>query len=682
MEYSLYRLNKCANLNKINLSDIVDKLNLIGFEVDDIFNERLLTNKFINNIRLLIEVPSNRQDLLNEQLFLKELATIFLLEVYELWKTLKINYSFLLSETSDVYSNLSVGSISSNLDNILIYKFNLENCYFEKSVFWIQQKVLDSGLIVENNLNDLLNVIVLEYGTTLTSNIFDDSQNQLTIKRLQVEKTIKCGDKIETLQPDTIVLQDEKNVIISVLGKLSVIHQNSKNVSLEVAFYDIYENNLNLKTINTNLSYKHLRKSFKNYFVKSLHRLFTLIEIYNPDLIVSSIYTNSNVALNLVNTNILKVEKILFRQILGITEFDYDVFKKASLSIIGETSKNLYFSISTFRKDLIRDIDLVEEYSRFIGYKNFPQILPTKQLTYTSKKLDSYPFIRDFFIKFGFNEVFSNTLVENFSIKPFEINIKNPLNSEVNTLRSSLFPRLFDIFELNVKSGFKNNNFFEIGRVFKVFENKVIEQDKLAGIFQSDLFFKNNRRESIDWFIVKGFFESFLNLFGYTDVELQPLVNKTHYFHLGRSVQFKIKDRIIGTFGEVNPGLKDFRSYKKPVYMFEFNLVHLKSWRLKTPISPYVELSKYPSITRDLSFSINKTQSLFNLKHQVLKISKNLKAVDFFDVYFDETITNTVNLGLRLEFQSSNRTLNTLEIDDQIKSIQKLLLEQFLVNFK
>jgi hypothetical protein len=90
MEYSLYRLNKCANLNKINLSDIVDKLNLIGFEVDDIFNERLLTNKFINNIRLLIEVPSNRQDLLNEQLFLKELATIFLFEVYELWKTLKI----------------------------------------------------------------------------------------------------------------------------------------------------------------------------------------------------------------------------------------------------------------------------------------------------------------------------------------------------------------------------------------------------------------------------------------------------------------------------------------------------------------------------------------------------------------------------------------------------------------
>jgi phenylalanyl-tRNA synthetase beta chain len=682
MEYSLYRLNKCANLNKINLSDIVDKLNLIGFEVDDIFNERLLTNKFINNIRLLIEIPSNRQDLLNEQLFLKELATIFLFEVYELWKTLKINYSFLFSETSGLYSNLPVSLISSNLGNILIYKFNLENCYFEKSSSWIQQKVLDSGLTVENNLNDLLNLIVLEYGTTLTSSVFDDSQNQLFVKRLQVVEIIQLGDKIETLQPGTIVLQDQKNVVLSILGKLSFIEQSSDSLSLEAAFYDIYENSLNLKTINTNLSYKHLRKSFENYFIKSFHRLFTLLEIYNPDLVVSSVFTNINSDVNLVNTNILKVEKNLFRQILGVAEFDYGIFKKASLSLIGETAKTFYFSISTFRKDLTRDIDLIEEYSRFIGYKNFHQILPTKHTTYTAKKLESYPFIRDFFINSGFSEVFSNTLVEKVSIKPFEVNIKNPLNSEVNTLRSSLFPRLFDIFELNVKSGFNNNNFFEIGRVFKVVENKVIEQDKLSGIFQSDLFFKDNIGKSTDWFIVKGFFESFLNMFGYNDIELEPLVNKIHYFHLGRSVQFKINNRIIGTFGEVNPGLKDFRSYKKPVYMFEFNLVHLKSWRLKTPISPYLESSKYPSITRDLSFSINKSQSLSNLKCQVLKISENLKAVDFFDVYFEENITNTVNLGLRLEFQSSGRTLNTVEIEDQIISIQKLLAEQFLVDFK
>ena len=73
MEYSLYQLNKYAKLNDINLSDIVDRLNLIGFEVDDIFYERCTTDKFINNIRLLIEIPSNREDLLNEQLFLKEL---------------------------------------------------------------------------------------------------------------------------------------------------------------------------------------------------------------------------------------------------------------------------------------------------------------------------------------------------------------------------------------------------------------------------------------------------------------------------------------------------------------------------------------------------------------------------------------------------------------------------------
>ena len=75
MEYSLYYLNKQAQLKDLKITEIIDKLNLIGFEVDDIFNETVLTNKFLKDTRLLIETPSNRQDLLNEKLFLDEITT-------------------------------------------------------------------------------------------------------------------------------------------------------------------------------------------------------------------------------------------------------------------------------------------------------------------------------------------------------------------------------------------------------------------------------------------------------------------------------------------------------------------------------------------------------------------------------------------------------------------------------
>ena len=132
-----------------------------------------------------------------------------------------------------------------------------------------------------------------------------------------------------------------------------------------------------------------------------------------------------------------------------------------------------------------RPIDLIEEYSRFIGYKNFQEILPKKQLTYNPRKLNNYKFIRQFFINYGFNEVFTNSLIStNTKTNKFSLQLENPLNNETNTLRTSLFPKLFDVFDLNLKAGFNNCCFFEIGRVFKVSNNQIIEQDKISGIFQ------------------------------------------------------------------------------------------------------------------------------------------------------------------------------------------------------
>ena len=103
MEYSLYYLNKHANLKNLKVNEIIDKLNLIGFEVDDIFEEQVITNHLLNDTRLLIEIPSNRQDLLNEKLFLQELSTIFSLETYDLWRNLRTNYDPLINKYSLKY---------------------------------------------------------------------------------------------------------------------------------------------------------------------------------------------------------------------------------------------------------------------------------------------------------------------------------------------------------------------------------------------------------------------------------------------------------------------------------------------------------------------------------------------------------------------------------------------------
>ena len=114
---------------------------MIGFEVDDIFEESVMTNKFLNDTRLLIEIPSNRQDLLNEKLFLREMSTIFMLEVYKVWKVLQPNYSFIVDQHNKKHSKQIVKQIESSLNHILVYKFELENCFVKKCPQWIQQKL-------------------------------------------------------------------------------------------------------------------------------------------------------------------------------------------------------------------------------------------------------------------------------------------------------------------------------------------------------------------------------------------------------------------------------------------------------------------------------------------------------------------------------------------------------------
>ena len=675
MEYSLYYLNKQAKLNDLKITEIVDKLNLIGFEVDDIFEEPVMTNHFLKDTRLLIEIPSNRQDILNEKLFLREISTIFFLDVYKIWDTLKPNYKLLLAKQNKKQLERQVKVIESNLNDILVYKFELENCFIKKVPLWVQQKLQNRGINLSNTLDDFLNLIILEYGSTITSSIFEKKEDTYIIER---------SNKIETfngteLPVGSIFLKNNCGEILVVLGVLNFAKdlKDITKISLESIFYDIYQNNLNLRTINTKLSFKHLRSMFLENFQISLKRLLTLLEFYNPDLIIEEIYRTSNNVSSINETKTITLEKNLMEKILNVKNFDYDIFKKAGLKIVGETTEVFYVQIANFRKDLNRQIDLIEEYSRFVGYKNFQEILPKKELAYNSRKLNNYKFICNFFIYYGFNEVFTNSLI-NTTTKTgnFSIRLKNPLNSEINELRTSLFPRLFEVFNLNLKAGFNNCNFFEIGRVFKFANKQIIEQDKIAGIFQASLL-KNNKQKNLNWFVMKGFLELFLQNFGYENVEIEEISNKTLYFHSTRSIHFKINNKILGTFGEITPMFEEFRGLKSPVYIFEFNLNYFKNWRMKKGIDSYVEYSKYPSIVRDLSFSIDQTQNLSLLKQTIKNVTTNLKSVNFFDIYFDSISNTNLNLGIRVEFQSQERTLTTKEIDEQMKTLLENLKQNF-----
>jgi phenylalanyl-tRNA synthetase beta chain len=672
MEYSLYHLNQASDLENLTLPMLTDKLNLIGFEVDDIFLEPLSTNLNLENIRLLIKIPSNREDLLNETFLKKELSIIFLFQLNHIWNKLQKNYFFLLKQKyiqSYPYKNYP---IDSSLPHILMYNIELNQFQIPLTPSWIKMKLKNAGLPVTSTIPNILNLISLEWGQTF--NLFQQKGGS-NFSLDQLVQPERYQDFF--LEKGTIVLKDQFGKILTVLGHFSTLPAptQGQNLVLQACFYDIHQNLLKLNTINTKLSFRFLRKTYLETFKIAFQRLLTLLELLSIETLQIKKYSNAQTTLKLKPPKILKLKKQGLIKLLNLCEIDLDIFRKANLKLLCKTQKELYFSIPNFRIDLTREIDLIEEYSRFVGYRNLKELFPIKTPTYFPKEKKSTEWMKHFFLTHGFHEIITTSLQEKTKTKGISIHLNNPLNNEMSILRSSLLEKIIEIFETNFKIQNSTQNSFEIGRVFKNSQGKIIEQDQISGVFEVDA----TTLPSLTWFKAKGFIEMFFTHFGYTELEIRPFNHPDSFYHPTRSILFQSGKKILGKFGQINP-LKS--NFKQALFIFELNLCYLHQWQMSSPILNYEEYSKYPAIVKDLSFVIRKDISFNQIKESIRQKTFYLKNLSFFDIYCEEKERVLVNIGLRCEFQSKTQTLVNEIIETEIIKIKQILVEQFAVQFR
>lgn len=697
MEYSLYTLNKKAKLNNLTSTELINTLNLIGFEVDGISTESLKTNKFIEDKKLLVKIPANREDLLNENLLLEDFSLLFLFQIYKIWESLKNDYSFLIQEKYKTSLNIKQEILNQENIDCIAYKIDFKLNKDIESPNWIKDKLANSGINSKTLLIDILNIVLLEFGSSFGLCFSKEEQNSMSIELLLEEESFNSITNTEIVLPKgSIVLKDKLKNINTVFSNISIFIENQslvqkenkidlKNLSNDIiSLTFIFNNSFENKNLNLDNNFKKvlpfLRKSFSQNLQVSFQRLLTLLEIIGHAEI-TKVYKTDSKNFSIQNHKELKLSKNLLIKTLNLKDYDLNVFKKAGLKLFNENNEYLFFNIPSTRRDLEREIDLIEEYSRFVGYKNFVEILPLKTLIRNKKELKSYEFIQNFFLNYGFSEVFTNSIQEK-KLQKNQIDITNPLNQEFHSLRTSILPEIIKIFELNLKLGASNLNFFEIGRVFKRVNNKIIEQDKLSGVFQFKFQSKNDQAD-YNWLVVKGFFEMFLSNFGYSDLIFEKLESNNLYFYPTRSIYIKSQNKILGTIGQINPKINELESSKLPIYLFDFNLNHLKDYRMKTEIKVAKDYSKYPSIFKDISFLINKSENFTHLKFDIEKTAKQIKKVSFFDVYFDNAfINNQINIVVRLEFQSVNETLTNEFIENEIQNIKNILKNIYKVEFR
>ena len=687
MEYSLTNLLNESSWKEINLNEIVNTLNLIGLEVDLISREKNKKDDFFEKINLQLKIPSNRDDLTNQVFFEKELISLFPDNKKEFWEKLKKNYFFLLKQTYENYKNPSIIFLDSYSPNFLVYGIEIENLKNSSSPLWVQEKLKNSGLLPINNFQDFFQLISIEWGQGIQIQkkfpSFPEDFSLWKFEFLKEEKDLLnnhfTSEEVFLLSQGTIVLRQPSKEIYSIIGEMNYQNFNSdtEKIRIEATLFQ------NPEKLNFSFS-PSLAKVFKRRFLENLRwsfqRCLTLLELCSVGSFSSKIYSSKKEKKILSFKKIIKVKKNSFFNFLKINLIEEGIFKKAGLKIVCQTPTDIFFQIPSYRKDLNREIDLIEEYSRFIGYENFFEILPKPEKKQKErKKKEIKKRFENFFLTYGFEELITNPLCASLGNNELFIEIENPLKKEFSLLRPSLLPALIQLAKENFRSFSHIPKYFEIGRVFQKKQKKLVEKEKISALFSFSQSF-NIVRPELDWFFAIGFIENLFFQFGKKIILKEKINPSLKVFHPTRSILLKENEKILGIFGQINPKISNFSKFS--VFLLELNFEAFFESNLYSWSSFYQEYSKYPTIKKDLSFIVPKSTNFFILKKSLFSYSKFLKKTTFFDLFFQNEYPHLVTIGIHLEFQSSSFTLTKEIIEKEMEKIKQFLCDSCNAEFR
>ena len=611
------------------------------------------------------ELTANRGDLLSILGMAYEIGAIYDKKVKDIDVSHKEN-------GNDVNESFSVDIKTNNCSLFLAKK--VKNVEIKESPAFIKNRLIASGIRPINNVVDISNYVMLEVGQPLHFYDADKLKNKLEVRMAKENEKLVTLDNIErTLSENDIVISDgEKSIgLAGVMGGLETeVTKDTKNIIIESAIFDSVKVRIT--------SNKILRSEASNRFEKGLdanrtymaiERACNLLEKYANAEIVTGIAKYDTT--NKENKNIdITLENIC--EVLGM-EISKDevmnVFRRLGFTAT-ENQNKISVSVPTRRLDISIKEDLIEEVGRIYGLENIEGRLPKLNMKAGNYDRTTRE-IRNKMISLGLNETLSYVLVNEkdatkFTSDEFEpVKLLAPMTEERSTLRYSLIPSLFKIYEYNMARGLKDISIFEIGKGFFKKGEEYGEDSKLCCLMSGKYYLGIENKKDVDFFVLKGVVEEILDYLGYANRYSFVVENNIpNEFHPGQVAQISVNNDIVGIIGRVHPLVS-----KEPVFVMEINLDKLLS--KKVGKMKFKEISKYPTVKKDLSILVNKEISSQEITKVIKKAAGSLLTnVEVFDLYTGKNILeNKKSIAYSLEFGSNDRTLTDEEINNILENI-------------
>ena len=582
--------------------------------------------------------------------------------------------------------DLSHGHTDKNVNDDFKLKIDTDNCTMflakevrnvkiKESPTFIKNRLIASGIRPINNVVDISNYVMLELGQPLHFYDYDKLHGMIEVRMAKEGEKLTTLDDIErTLTPDDIVISDGKESIglAGVMGGLDTeITENTKNVIIEAAIF----NSVRVRKT----AQKIVRSEASNRFEKGLdpnrtymaaERAAKLLEEYADGEILDGTveYNKEDMSDKKIEITYQKVNDVLGTTIAPKDVLD--VFRRLGFTYT-EDGKTVTVSVPRRRLDISIKEDLVEEVGRIYGVDNIESKVPVTPIRMGSYDKTTRE-IRNKMVDLGLNETLSYVLVNEKDAKNYTnddsieaIKILTPLTEERTTLRCSIITSLYKIYEYNVAHYNKDVSIFEIGKSFYKKGDTYNEENKIACLMTGEYYYGINNSKKVDFYIIKGIAEELLDFLGYGGrYSFVVKDNMPEQLHPGQSAMISVNNDIVGLIGKVHPEIT-----KEDVFVMEINLDKLLA--KKTGKMKYKEISKYPTVKKDISILVDTDITSNEIAVAIKKSAGSLLLnTEVFDVYTGKGIEEgKKSLAYSLTFGTNDRTLTDEEINKVLEKI-------------
>ncbi len=556
----------------------------------------------------------------------------------------------------------------------------VKNITQKPSPDWLKNRLQAIGIKPINHLVDITNYVLHEYGQPLHAFDFDKIQGG----NIQVRPAIH-QESFTTLDGNQVKLDSEDIVIADAAGALCIagiyggqhsgVSSSTTNILLESANFDataIRKTSQRLH-LRTDAAQKFEKCADINITLEALQRAAALIKEEYPEAIfspVTDIYPQpvKNYAVGL---RLSQLEMIAGRKIDKTKAIT--ILKDLGIEVVGQTEVSLQLLVPTFKAEVLREEDIIEEILRIEGYDLIPFPSKLRANLSFSKGISRHQLnrhISDFLVGMGFNEIMCNTITQSKYTHPTtSIKLINSMTSELDSMRSSLLYGGLEVIQFNNNRDNKDLKLYEFGSVYALVEGKYKQNNQLAIWCTGKSTGKNwlSEGQNTDFFHLKSCLENVLNK--YTNKSYQTA--EIHDEEMTYGLSFVINQKVLAKLGKTHSKSTKMMDLKQEVFYAEIDMDALLKIANQEKVL-YKEVSKFPSVRRDLAMIIDDQVSFEQVRQIATKSIKGiLQEVNLFDVFKGEKIgAGKKSYAITFKLGDAKKTLTEKEIE---KSMNELI---------